>query len=168
MYLLLVSSSMYIFPSHTSISLSSLSFYLSLSVYMYICMYSHINVYIYTYIHTYIYIHVLLIHSFYRAVLLPSGRNLPWGAKFRPLIAEQRAKETPCRPAERLEITAALPFNFALVRLGEHQLALGHITRQLHRKDRSENPTNHDRCRHVVVKVHFPTSTGFGAVSIYM
>jgi hypothetical protein len=44
-------------------------------------------------------------------------------AKFRALTAEQRAKETRCAPTKRLEITAAMPFNFALVRLGEHQLA---------------------------------------------
>ena len=51
-------------------------------------------------------------------------------AKFRALTAEQRAKETRCAPTNRLEITAAMPFNFALVRLGQHQLALGHSTRQ--------------------------------------
>ena len=57
-------------------------------------------------------------------------------AQSRALIAEQRAKETRCAPAERLEFTAAVPSNFALLRLGQHQLALGHSTRQLSRKDR--------------------------------
>ena len=57
-------------------------------------------------------------------------------AKFRALNAEQRAKETRCAPAKRQEFTAAVPSNFALVRLGQHQLALGHSTRQLPRKDR--------------------------------
>ena len=57
-------------------------------------------------------------------------------AKFGALIAEQRAKETRCAPAKRQEITAAVPSNFVLVRLGQHQLALGHSTRQLTRKDR--------------------------------
>ena len=57
-------------------------------------------------------------------------------AKFRALTAETRAKETGDAPTNRLEITAAMPFNFALVRLGQHQLALGHITRQLPRKNR--------------------------------
>ena len=47
-------------------------------------------------------------------------------AKFRALNAEQRAKETRCAPAKRQEFTAAVPSNFALVRLGQHQLALGH------------------------------------------
>ena len=57
-------------------------------------------------------------------------------AKFRALIAEQRAKETRCAPAERQKVTATVPSNFALVRLGLHQLALGHSARQLPRKDR--------------------------------
>jgi hypothetical protein len=52
------------------------------------------------------------------------------------LIAEKRAKETGDSPAKRLEITAAMCFNFALVQMGQHQLALGHSTRQLPRKDR--------------------------------
>ena len=39
-------------------------------------------------------------------------------------------------PAKRPEITAAVPPNFALVHLGQHQRALGHSTRQLPRKDR--------------------------------
>ena len=56
--------------------------------------------------------------------------------KFRVLIAEKRAKETGDSPAKRLEITAAMCFNFALVQMGQHQLALGHSTRQLPRKDR--------------------------------
>ena len=56
-------------------------------------------------------------------------------AKFRALTAEKRAKETRCAPAKRQEFTAAVPSNFALVRLGEHQLALGHSTRQLPRKE---------------------------------
>ncbi len=38
----------------------------------------------------------------------------------RTLIAEKRAKETRCAPAKRLEITARLPFNYVLVRLGVH------------------------------------------------
>ena len=57
--------------------------------------------------------------------------------KFRALTVEKRAKETRCVPTKRLEITALLPFNFVLVRLGEHQLSLGHSARQLPRKDRS-------------------------------
>ena len=54
---------------------------------------------------------------------------------FRALTAEKRAKETGDAPTNRLEITATMPSNFALVRLGEHQLALGHSTHQLPRKD---------------------------------
>ena len=54
---------------------------------------------------------------------------------FRALTAEKRAKETGDAPTNRLEITATMPSNFALVRLGEHQLALGHSTRPLPRKD---------------------------------
>ena len=57
--------------------------------------------------------------------------------KFRALTAEKKAKETGNAPTNRLEFTALLPFNFVLVRLGEHQLALGHSARQLPRKDRS-------------------------------
>ena len=41
-------------------------------------------------------------------------------SNFRALIAEQRAKETRCAPAKRLEITARLPFHFVLVRLVLH------------------------------------------------
>jgi hypothetical protein len=82
-----------------------------------------------------------------RAVRPPSGRNSPYGCplnlrgsawvstssrwvtvhasclatigacNFRALIAEKRAKETRDAPANRLEITARLHFNFALVRL---------------------------------------------------
>jgi hypothetical protein len=55
-------------------------------------------------------------------------------AKFRALTAEKRAKETGDAPTNRLEITATMPSNFALVRLGQHQLALGHSARQLPRK----------------------------------
>ena len=47
-------------------------------------------------------------------------------AMFRALIAEERAKATRCAPAERLEFTAGVISNFALVRLGQHQLALCH------------------------------------------
>jgi hypothetical protein len=57
--------------------------------------------------------------------------------KFRALTAEKKAKETGNAPTNRLEFTALLPFNFVLVRLVEHQLALGHSARQLPRKDRS-------------------------------
>ena len=39
-------------------------------------------------------------------------------ALFRALIAEERAKETRCAPAKRLEITARLPFNFVQVLIG--------------------------------------------------
>ena len=76
-------------------------------------------------------ISVLLIQSFYLAILLPSGRNSPRGCflqNFRALITEQRAKETRRAPAKRLEI--------ALLFLGQHQLALGHSTRQLPREGR--------------------------------
>jgi hypothetical protein len=69
-------------------------------------------------------------------------------AKFRALIAEQRAKETRCArcaPAMRLEITAAMSFNFALVRLGQHPPALGHSTRQLPRKDSRLKFSSFDR-----------------------
>ena len=38
------------------------------------------------------------------------------GCNFRALMAEKRAKETSDSPAKRLEITAAMPSNFALVR----------------------------------------------------
>ncbi len=41
-------------------------------------------------------------------------------SNFRALTAEKRAKETRCAPVKRLEITARLPFNFVLVRLGLH------------------------------------------------
>ena len=58
-------------------------------------------------------------------------------AKFGALNTEKRAKETGNAPTNRLEFTALLPFNFVLVRPGEHQLALGHSARQLPRKDRS-------------------------------
>ena len=50
-------------------------------------------------------------------------------------MAEKRAKETGDAPTNRLEITATMPSNFALVGLGEQQLALGHSTHQLPRKD---------------------------------
>jgi hypothetical protein len=53
---------------------------------------------------------------------------------FRALTAEKRAKETGDAPTNRLEITATMPSNFALVRLGQHQLALCHSARQLPRK----------------------------------
>jgi hypothetical protein len=55
-------------------------------------------------------------------------------AKFRALTAEKRAKETGDAPTNWLEITATIPSNFAIVRLGQHQLALGHRARQLPRK----------------------------------
>jgi len=72
-------------------------------------------------------ISVLLIHSFHRDILLPSGRNSPRGfCKISSFDAEQRAKETRCAPAERQEVTATVSSNFALVRLGQHQLTLGH------------------------------------------
>jgi hypothetical protein len=71
----------------------------------------------------------------------PAAKRLEFSAgvhsaKFRALTAEQRAKGTGDSPTTRLEITAAMPFNFALLRLGQHQLALGHSTRQLPCKNR--------------------------------
>jgi hypothetical protein len=62
-----------------------------------------------------------------------STRQLPGKnrrLKFRALTAEKRAKETGNAPTNRLEFTALLPFNFVLVRLGEHQLALVHSAPQ--------------------------------------
>ena len=46
-------------------------------------------------------------------------------ANFGALNAEKRAKETRCAPAKRLEFTARMPFNCALIKVRLHALALG-------------------------------------------
>jgi hypothetical protein len=58
------------------------------------------------------------VETFYQC--LQSG-----SCNFRAWTTEKRATEKGDSPAKRLEFTAAMSFNFALVRLGQHQLALG-------------------------------------------